>query len=87
MRKDLKIINPCPFCGKKFFIDIRDDEGNLRNKEYEHDPWSGLSFSVRHTKDKNKNCPIAHHEDEQIGTILFESRNELIEVMNKRILK
>lgn len=42
----------CPFCGKKAIsIGVHDDEGNYHGPlgcEYEHDPWSGLSYALHH---------------------------------------
>ena len=35
-------LKPCPFCGGKAQLVISDDEGNLRDEEYEKNPRSGL---------------------------------------------
>ena len=65
----------CPFCGGKVTIRVCDGEGNLRPDSYEEDPWSGLGFVLYHDLATAKDtCPIAHHVDEQLGTIIFESR-------------
>lgn len=77
-------LKPCPFCGGVAKILISDDEGNDRNEEYEQDPWSGLSFKIAHTFDGNESCPIATHLGETIGSILYDSREELIERWNLR---
>lgn len=35
-------LKPCPFCGGQVKFLIMDDEFNIRDEEYEKDPWSGL---------------------------------------------
>lgn len=34
----MKELKPCPFCGGKAVIQIRDEEGNLHDEEYEKNP-------------------------------------------------
>ena len=79
-----KLIKPCPFCGGKVEIQIRDAEGNLRDEEYEKDPWSGLMYSIGHYTGDNPNCPIATYKKEIVGVYLYESKNEVIEAWNRR---
>lgn len=80
-----KLIKPCPFCGGKVEIQIRDAEGNLRDEEYEKDPWSGLIYSIGHYTGDNPNCPIATYKEDIVGVYLYESKNEAIEAWNRRI--
>lgn len=80
-----KLIKPCPFCGGKVKIQIRNAEGNLRDEEYEKDPWSGLTYSIGHYTGDNPNCPIATYKEDIIGVYLYESKNEAIEAWNRRI--
>lgn len=80
-----KLIKPCPFCGGKVEIQIRDAEGNLRDEEYEKDPWSGLTYSIGHYTGDNPNCPIATYKEDIVGVYLYESKNEAIEAWNRRI--
>ncbi|GAQ18046.1 hypothetical protein OPHB3_1985 [Oceanobacillus picturae] len=82
--EDLK---PCPFCEGKAKIQVYDDEGNLRNEDYKKDPWSGLSYAIVHDDKENKGCPIANfHEDGGvIGTLLYDSEEELIAKWNERV--
>ena len=80
-----KLIKSCPFCGGKVEIQIRDAEGNLRDEEYEKDPWSGLTYSIGHYTGDNPNCPIATYKKEIVGVYLYESKNEAIEAWNRRI--
>ena len=77
---------PCPFCGGRADFVICDEEGNIHEPEYEHDPYSGLSFGIRHTVEDNPDCPIAAFGDDggMIGTILFNSRKEAAESWNTR---
>lgn len=77
-------LSPCPFCGERIDIRIHDSEGNLRDKNYMSDPWSGLSFTPKHEYTKNNNCPIATHEEEILGCRLYETIEELSRVWNKR---
>lgn len=80
-----KLIKLCPFCGGKVEIQIRDAEGNLRDEEYEKDPWSGLTYSIGHYTGDNPNCPIATYKEDIVGVYLYESKNEAIEAWNRRI--
>lgn len=82
-------LKPCPFCGKIPMIYVCDDEGNIKNDDYENHPWSGLSYAICHEYDETENntqiCPIAAFEREIIGTQLYDSIDELVERWNKRI--
>ena len=80
-----KSLKPCPFCGGKVEIQIRDAEGNLGDEEYEKDPWSGLTYSIGHYTGGNPNCPIATYKEDIVGVYLYESKNEAIETWNRRI--
>lgn len=77
-------LKPCPFCGEKIGYYITDMEGNLRDESYISDPWSGLSFAIKHTISTSPRCPIASHDDEILGTALFESLEELALWWNTR---
>lgn len=78
-------LKPCPFCGGEAEISIHDDEGNFKNESYEFDPWSGLTFAIKHTEGDNPNCIIATYEGENFGTLLYTTKEELIEAWNRRI--
>lgn len=80
----------CPWCGGNILIVVCDDEGNLHEEGYEKDPWSGLGYQLYHdvTTCPNKDdiCPIARHMGEGIlGTWIYDSREEAIEVWNRRV--
>ena len=77
-------LKPCPFCGGEISITIRDSEGNHHDKEYEKDPWSGLSYSINHPESINKGCPIANHDEESVGIFLYDTREGLIKAWNRR---
>lgn len=79
-------LKPCPFCGGKAEIVICDDEGNLHDKEYEKDAWSGLGYLVIHSHEKNEDCPIARYEgdDAKMGVYIYDTREEAIEAWNRR---
>lgn len=63
-------LKPCPFC-----------EGEIRDKEYERDPYSGLRYAVAHD-DPNGACPIATY-DEPL-TWLYDSRDGVAHAWNRR---
>lgn len=66
-------------------IIICDDEGNIRDKEYEQDPWSGLSYMLYHDEADNPDCPIAHERGSSLGRWMYDTREEAIESWNKRV--
>lgn len=82
----LETLKPCPFCGGEAYIQICDEEGNLRDEAYKKDAWSGLSYQISHNNEENKDCPIASHVEDGgiVGTFLYESEEELISTWNKR---
>ena len=85
---ELNLLKPCPFCGGEASLIVSDDEGNVRSEEYENDPWSGLSFKIKHDHYDNKDCPIASYgadEGESIGVYLYDSREEATAAWNKRL--
>jgi hypothetical protein len=76
---------PCPFCGGHARIGDFDDEGNYHPREYEKDPWSGLSFALLHDeKDADDSCPIATHDGELLGMFLYDTRTEAAAAWNRR---
>ena len=75
-------LKPCPFCGKIPEILICDDEGNIHDKEYLKNPWSGLSFALTHNE---INCPVRTEYEEILGYMLYDTLDELQEYWNKRI--
>lgn len=80
-------LKPCPFCGMIPKIYVCDEEGNIRNDDYESNPWSGLSYAICHDISELKDgsdCPIATHEGEILGTRLYDNIDELVEGWNGR---
>lgn len=83
-REDYEVseeLMPCPFCGGEVSVVVLDEEGNIRDEEYERDPYSGLSYAVAHD-DPNGACPIATY-DEPLPW-LYESRDDVAHVWNRR---
>ena len=82
-------LKPCPFCGGKTRIVVCDYEGNIRDTEYEKDPWSGLGYLLYHDitdVPDGKECPIAGREGERaLGRLIYDTREEAIELWNKRV--
>lgn len=70
-------------------IYVNDAEGNIKNDDYEYNPWSGLAYSICHEYDENESneniCPIATFGGEIMGTQLYDSIDELVERWNRRI--
>jgi len=77
-------LKTCPFCGEKIGIHIMDAEGNMRDESYLDDPWSGVSYSIKHYATDENSCPIAGHEDESVGIWLYNTKEELIQAWNRR---
>ena len=79
----------CPFCGGEVRIVVCDDEGNVRDEEYEDDPWSGLRYGLMHEEadvPEGESCPIATHDgnDTLLGTYIFDTREEARDEWKKR---
>lgn len=82
-----KELLPCPFCGSEIRIVVCDDEGNIREDNYEKNPWSGLGYRLYHdvADCKNANCPIAGHErNGEMGIWIYDTREDAIEAWNRR---
>lgn len=80
-------LKSCPFCGENINLGISDDEGNMRDEEYESEPWSGLTFTLIHEYQDGVGCPIATHHGEILGCRLYESREEATQAWNKRYIQ
>ena len=74
-------LKPCPFCGGDVSVVILDDEGNIRDEEYERDPYSGLSYVLAHD-DPNGACPIVTYDEPILW--LYDSRDDVAHVWNRR---
>ena len=74
-------LKPCPFCGGDMSVVILDDEGNIRDEEYERDPYSGLSYVMAHN-DPNGACPIVTYDEPILW--LYDSRDDVAHVWNRR---
>lgn len=75
-------LKPCPFCGGEVSAVVLDEEGNVRDEEYERDPYSGLSYAVAHD-DPNGACPIATYDAPLPW--LYDSRDSVAHVWNRRV--
>lgn len=53
MSEELK---PCPFCGGRARIGVRDERGNERGPGYERDPRNGLRYAIEHHR---LGCPVS----------------------------
>jgi len=76
---------PCPFCGGYISTVVCDNEGNIRDKKYEKEPWSGLGYILVHEIMENITCPIAQYEIEPVGMWIYESREEAAAIWNQRV--
>lgn len=77
-------LKPCPFCGNKAEIIICDDEGNLRDEEYEKNPYSGLKYMIFHDVKNAEDCPVSHIEIEN-AIWMYDTREEAAEAWNTRV--
>lgn len=85
---DKDILKPCPFCKGKVKIVVCDDEGNDHSDDYENDPWSGLGYKLRHTDrdvPDGEECPIATYDDEDLGKLIYDTREEAAKIWNDPI--
>jgi hypothetical protein len=84
----------CPFCGREIEILLCDHEGNSRDQQYlDEGGWSGIGYYLSHyiaeTSDEQGNdviiCPLQTHEEEWIGNVIYDSKEEAIALWNKRV--
>lgn len=80
----MEATKPCPFCGGRLDILIGDDEGNIKDEDYELDPWGGLSYILSHDTEANPDCPIANHRGDNFGFRLYDTKEDAILHWNKR---
>lgn len=78
-------LKPCPFCGEQIEVLKMDEEGNIQGEEYFTDPYSGISYGIKHYYTDKNDCPIATHEDEHVGILLYDNIDELIKIWNHRV--
>ena len=78
---------PCPFCGRVPTLLITDDEGNIKDNymDYLDDQWSGLSFQISHEITDENDCPVASHEDMEVGCLMYETPKRAVKTWNRRI--
>jgi hypothetical protein len=82
------MMRKCPWCGAEMELVVCDEEGNLHDKEYENDPWSGLGYKIRHpfVEEKHTDCPIepATHAAYEglIGTYIYPTKEDAIKTWN-----
>lgn len=72
----------CPFCNGEAHIVVCDDEGNIRDEEYERDPYSGLSYAIVHNEPSGA-CPIATYDAPLPW--LYDSQDSAVHVWNRRV--
>ena len=77
-------MRPCPFCQGKAGLYVCDAEGNIHSDDYIDDPWSGLSFRIRHTEEDDKTgmCPITAAPGEGVGMWYYDTAEEAIQSWN-----
>lgn len=83
MKKEINL-SRCPFCNGFVIIKVTDEEGNIRNDDYERNPWSGLGCVLSHEIKFNSDCPIATWNDEILGTCIYDTRVEAAMAWNRR---
>lgn len=85
-KQEAKLL-PCPFCGGEARILVSDSEGNLRDDDYEMNPWSGLGYRLIHAIEENEGCPIAKYDCDgaEMGVYIYNSKKEAIEAWNRRV--
>ena len=74
-------LKQCPFCGHIPVIQLCDNEGNFRPLRYLENPYSGVSYALRHDY---VDCPVRSVDGEVLGGILYENLDELEKAWNRR---
>ena len=74
-------LRECPFCHQKVvYIAVHDSEGNYHGElgcDYEHEPWSGLSYALHHSL---SDCLL--YGEDSIGHLLFDTEKEAADYWN-----
>jgi hypothetical protein len=77
-------LKPCPWCGRNISMIVTNDEGNHKPDDYADDPWAGLGFVLSHECNDKLYCPIATHEGEDLGAIIYDTAEEAAAIWNTR---
>lgn len=74
-------LRECPFCHQKMvYIAVYDSEGNYHGElgcDYEHEPWSSLSYALHHGL---SDCLLCG--EDSIGYLLFDTEKEAADYWN-----
>ena len=75
---------PCPFCGKQVSLQLVDDDANFRDADYLKDPYNGEGYVIIHDFEEKYDCPIVTFKGDPLGALMYDSKEEAIEMWNRR---
>jgi len=75
-------LKPCPWCQESPIILLCTEEGDIKSESYLEDPYSGVGYALSHPVD---DCPIGTHQNEFLGTTIYDAYKEAEDAWNKGV--
>ncbi|HJB28400.1 MAG TPA: Lar family restriction alleviation protein [Candidatus Blautia faecavium] len=77
---EIKLLS-CPFCGGRAEIQLTDNGGEWKGKDYLKNPVNGIGYVITHPSVPK--CPIAA-SGERVGRWIYESEEAAAKMWNRR---